>query len=164
MTHDCGQTSLRVSCRLNVAIMCHTRRREFVCATSCISRCGELMETTVWNAVMSALAGSCIALAGIASAEEFPTRPLRIIVPFAPGGASDVVGRILAQKLGESMGQTVVVDNRAGAGANIGIGLAARSAPDGYTLLIASSAFAVNPSLYAKAPYDPYKDFQPLTC
>ncbi len=122
------------------------------------------METTVWSAVLSALAGGCIALAATASAEEFPTRPLRIIVPFAPGGASDVVGRILAQKLGESMGQTVVVDNRAGAGANIGIGLAARSAPDGYTFLIASSAFAVNPSLYAKAPYDPYKDFQPLTC
>ena len=99
-----------------------------------------------------------------AAAQQYPARPLRIIVPFAPGGASDVLARILAQKLGDSLGQTVVVDNRGGAGANIGIGLAARAAADGYTLLVASSAFAVNPSLYAKIPYDPFRDFQPLTC
>ncbi len=105
-----------------------------------------------------------IALPLAAAEPPYPSHPLRIIVPFAPGGASDVVGRLLAQKLGESMGQTVVVDNRPGAGANIGIGLAAKSPADGYTLLVASSAFAVNPSLYAKAPYDPFRDFQPITC
>src|SRR4051812_32901065 len=77
-----------------------------------------------------------------AAEQPYPTHPLRIVVPFAPGGASDVVARMLAQKLSESLGQTVVVDNRAGAGANIGIGIAAKSQPDGYTLLIASSAFA----------------------
>ena len=99
-----------------------------------------------------------------AAEPTYPSHPLRIIVPFAPGGASDVVARMIAQKLAESMGQSVVVDNRGGAGANIGIGLAAKAQPDGYTLLVASSAFAVNPSLYAKAPYDPFRDFQPVTC
>ena len=102
--------------------------------------------------------------AGTALAQNYPSRPLRIIVPFAPGGASDVIARILAQKLTESLGQTVVVDNRGGAGANIGIGLAAKAPADGHTLLIASSAFAVNPSLYAKISWEPFTDFQPLTC
>lgn len=96
-------------------------------------------------------------------AEQYPVRPLRIVVPFAPGGASDMIARMLAAKLTDSLGQTVVVDNRPGAGANIGIGLAAKSAADGYTLLVASSAFTVNPTLYAKPPYSP-ADFQPITC
>ena len=102
--------------------------------------------------------------ASTSSGQAYPTKPLRIIVPFAPGGASDVIARILAGKLTESLGQTVVVDNRPGAGANIGIGLAAKSAGDGYTLLVASSAFTVNPTLYANPPYDALKDFQMLTC
>ena len=116
------------------------------------------------SVLRAAVVSLAIALPLAAAEPQYPSHPLRIIVPFAPGGASDVVGRLLAQKLGESMGQTVVVDNRAGAGANIGIGLAAKAQPDGYTLLVASSAFAVNPSLYAKAPYDPFRDFQPITC
>jgi tripartite-type tricarboxylate transporter receptor subunit TctC len=99
-----------------------------------------------------------------AAAQQYPTRPLRIIVPFAPAGGSDIAARLLAQKLTESFGQTVVVDNRPGAGANIGIGIAAKAQADGYTILVASSAFTVNPTLYAKIPYDPRRDFQPLTC
>ena len=122
------------------------------------------MKTFVDSVLGAAVLSIAIALPLAAAEPPYPSHPLRIIVPFAPGGASDVVGRLLAQKLGESMGQTVVVDNRAGAGANIGIGLAAKAQPDGYTLLVASSAFAVNPSLYAKAPYDPFRDFQPITC
>jgi tripartite-type tricarboxylate transporter receptor subunit TctC len=115
----------------------------------------------------SLLAGA--ALLGLAAplplaAQQFPTRPIRIIVPFAPAGASDIVARLLAVKLSESLGQTVVVDNRPGAGANIGIGIAAHSANDGHTLLVASSAFTVNPTLYTKSFYDPYRDFQPITC
>ena len=102
--------------------------------------------------------------ASTSSLQAYPTRPLRIIVPFAPGGASDIIARILAAKLGESLGQTVVVDNRPGAGANIGIGLAAKSPGDGYTLLVASSAFTVNPTLYANPPYDAFRDFQMVTC
>jgi tripartite-type tricarboxylate transporter receptor subunit TctC len=100
----------------------------------------------------------------LADAQQYPARPLRIVVPFAAGGASDVVARLLAQKLTESLVQPVIVDNRPGAGANIGIGIAAKAPPDGYTLLVSSSAFTVNPTLYSKIPYDPYKDFQPLTC
>ena len=122
------------------------------------------MKSFVDSVLGAAVLSIAIALPLAAAEPQYPSHPLRIIVPFAPGGASDVVGRLLAQKLGESMGQTVVVDNRAGAGANIGIGLAAKAQPDGYTLLVASSAFAVNPSLYAKAPYDPFRDFQPITC
>jgi tripartite-type tricarboxylate transporter receptor subunit TctC len=98
------------------------------------------------------------------AAQQYPAKPLRIIVPFAPGGASDVIARILAGKLTDSLGQTVVVDNRPGAGANIGIGIAAKSPADGYTLLVASSAFTVNPTLYANPPYDALKDFQMVTC
>lgn len=112
------------------------------------------------------LAGATAAVSLPAAAQQpaFPARPLRIIVPFAPGGASDVIARLLSAKLGESLGQTVVVDNRPGAGANIGIGIAAKSPADGYTLLVASSAFTVNPTLYAKPPYDALKDFQMITC
>ena len=84
-----------------------------------------------------------------------------MIVPFAPGGPTDVIARVIAQKLTETWGQQVVVDNRGGAGGNIGMGLAAQRAADGYTILIVSSSFVVNPSLYAKIPYDPYKSFSP---
>jgi tripartite-type tricarboxylate transporter receptor subunit TctC len=122
------------------------------------------MKPFVNRALCATVIAVGIALPLAAAAQQYPSHPLRIIVPFAPGGASDVVARILAQKLGESMGQSVVVDNRAGAGANIGIGIAAKAQADGYTLLVASSAFTVNPSLYAKAPYDPFTDFQPVTC
>jgi tripartite-type tricarboxylate transporter receptor subunit TctC len=123
------------------------------------------MTTNVLKPVLVAVVLSAgIAVPLTAVAQQYPSRPLRIIVPFAPGGGSDLVARLLAIKLTESLGQTVVVDNRPGAGANIGIGLAARAPGDGYTLLVASSAFTVNPTLYSKPPYDPFRDFQPVTC
>ena len=123
------------------------------------------MRRKIFHTVAAVLALSAIiAVPMTAAAQQYPSRPLRIIVPFAPGGGSDVVARMLAARLTESFGQTVVVDNRPGAGANIGIGLAARAPSDGYTLLVASSAFTVNPTLYAKTPYDPFRDFQPVTC
>lgn len=93
----------------------------------------------------------------------YPSRPVRMIVPFAPGGPTDVIARIIAQRLTELWAHQVVVDNRAGAGGNIGMGLATQAPPDGYTLLVVSSSFVVNPSLYAKIPYDPYKSFIPVT-
>src|ERR1700751_6157429 len=99
---------------------------------------------------------------GPARAAGYPDRPIRIIVPFAPGGPTDIMARIVASRLGEAINGTVIVDNRAGAGGNIGIGLAAHAEGDGYTLLITSSAYVVNPGLYAKIPYDPYKDFAPI--
>jgi tripartite-type tricarboxylate transporter receptor subunit TctC len=94
-----------------------------------------------------------------AKAAKYPERPIKIIVPFAPGGPTDIMARILGQHLAEAVGGTVVVENKPGAGGNIGIGIAAHAEPDGYTLLITSSAYVVNPGLYAKIPYDPYKDF-----
>lgn len=101
----------------------------------------------------------CAALAGHAQTEKYPTRPVRLIVPFAPGGPTDTIARLLAAQLTTSLGQQVIVDNRGGAGGNIGMGLAASAAPDGHTLLLVSSSFVVNPSLYRKIPYDPFKSF-----
>jgi len=92
----------------------------------------------------------------------YPERPVTIVVPFAAGGANDVVVRILQQPLSEALGQPVIVENRGGAGGNIGFGFVARARADGYTLLLAPNSFTVNPSLYEKAPYDPFKDFEPV--
>jgi tripartite-type tricarboxylate transporter receptor subunit TctC len=97
-----------------------------------------------------------------ARAAGYPERPVKIIVPFAPAGPTDIMARILATHLGEAIGGTVIVENKAGAGGNIGIGTAAHADPDGYTLLVTSSAYVVNPGLYAKIPYDPYQDFAPI--
>ncbi len=93
----------------------------------------------------------------------YPTHAVRIIVPFAPAGPADILARLLAQKLSENLGQQFYIENHPGAGGNIGMGHAARSAPDGYTLLLVSSSYMVNPSLYAKVPYDQIKDFAPVT-
>jgi tripartite-type tricarboxylate transporter receptor subunit TctC len=98
-----------------------------------------------------------------ARAVGYPDRTVRIIVPFAAGGPSDLTARLLSQKFGEALGQTFIVENRGGAGSNLGTAVVARSAPDGYTLLVTSSAFVVNPGLYKQCPYDPIKDFAPIT-
>ena len=99
-----------------------------------------------------------------AVAQPYPNKPIRLIVPFPPGGTTDILGRMVGQKLSEAMGVQVVIDNRPGAGASIGTDLAAKSPPDGYTLLMGpSGALAVNPWLYAKLPYDPLADFAPIT-
>lgn len=97
-----------------------------------------------------------------ADAAGYPDRPIKIIVPFAPAGPTDIMARIVATHLGEALSGSVVVENRPGAGGNIGIGLAAHAEADGYTLLITSSAYVVNPGLYVKIPYDPYMDFAPI--
>ena len=98
---------------------------------------------------------------GIVVAQSYPTKPVRLIIPFPPGGSNDIVGRFIATKLTERLGKQVVVDNRGGAGGVIGTEAAAKSEPDGYTLLIISSAYAINTSLY-KLPYDPVKAFAPI--
>jgi tripartite-type tricarboxylate transporter receptor subunit TctC len=99
-----------------------------------------------------------------ASAQTFPSRPVRIVVPFAPGGATDIVTRVVSQKLNESWGQTVVVDNRAGAGGNIGADIVAKATPDGYTLLMTSgSIVTANPHMFRKLPYSPEKDLVAVT-
>lgn len=98
-----------------------------------------------------------------ARAQAYPSRPVRVIVPVAAGGANDTTARLFAQKLSESLAQQFYVENIAGAGGNLGIGTAARAAPDGYTLLAAGGNFVINPSLYAKIPYDPEKDFEAVS-
>jgi tripartite-type tricarboxylate transporter receptor subunit TctC len=102
-------------------------------------------------------------LASPAAAEPWPTHPVRVIVPFPAGGPADTLGRMLADKLAAAWGQPVVIENRGGAGGNIGAEIAARAAPDGYTLLINPSNHVINASLYAKLPFDPLTDFTPLT-
>ncbi len=106
----------------------------------------------------------CAAIACAAQAAEsvFPDRPVRLLVPQPPGGSTDVMARMVAQKLTELWGQPVIVDNRAGASGNIGTALVAKATPDGYTMLANSSVFAVNPGLYKNAGYDPLRDFAPV--
>lgn len=98
-----------------------------------------------------------------ASAQSYPAKPIRVIVGQAPGGATDIVSRALAQKLTEQMGQSVVIDNRSGAAGSIGSAIAASANPDGYTALIISSTYTINPSLYRKLPFDPVRDLKPVT-
>lgn len=98
-----------------------------------------------------------------AAQEKYPSKPIRLIVPFAVGGGTDIPARVLAAKMAEILGQQVIIDNRPGAGGNLGTDLAAKAPPDGYTILLGSiSAFAINPGLYKKMPYDPIKDFEPI--
>ena len=111
--------------------------------------------------LIGAAAASSLAPAG-AKAAGYPERPVKIIVPFAPAGPTDIMARILVAHLGDAIGGTLIVENKPGAGGNIGIGAAAHAEPDGHTLLITSSAYVVNPGLYAKIPYDPYTDFAPI--
>jgi tripartite-type tricarboxylate transporter receptor subunit TctC len=113
-----------------------------------------------------ALAGAGLiapALARTAGAQAYPARPVRVIVPFGPGGPTDVFARLMAQHLSDDMGVQFYVENMGGAGGNIGAGHAARSAPDGYTILVNGANHVVNPALYPQVPYDPIKDFDPVT-
>ncbi len=95
--------------------------------------------------------------------EVYPTRPIHLIVPYPPGGGTDIVGRLLGEKLSASLKQPIIVDNRGGAGGVLGTEVAAKAVPDGYTLLLAPSSHVINPSIYAKLPYDTLKDFAPIT-
>ena len=110
------------------------------------------------------IAAAALLAACIAQAQSFPTKPVRMIIPNATGGPSDLVGRVLAQKLSEAWGQSVVVDNRVGAGGNIGVDAVAKAAPDGYTILVTNSApIVVNQFLYAKVPYDAIRDLTAIS-
>ncbi len=122
------------------------------------------MRRCVRVALACALATLAGVVPGAGHAQAYPTRPIRLVVPFPPGGSLDVVARAIGQKLATAWGQPVVIDNRPGAGGNIGADLVAKSPPDGYTILEgALSTHAVNVSLYGKLPYDPIKDFAPIT-
>ena len=105
---------------------------------------------------------AALALSLAAGAQSFPTKPLRLVVTYPPGGGADLMARLIAPKMAETLGQPVVVENKPGASGQIGAGEVARAAPDGYTLLLDASSYSVNPSLYAKLPYDPAKAFAPI--
>ena len=124
-----------------------------------------VLYTRTWrNAVRVGLAALLLAAGLPVIAQTFPTKPSRLVVPFPPGGPLDVIGRLIAQQLGERWGQNVVVENKPGAGGNIGADFVAKATPDGYTVVMgALSTHAVNPSLYSKMPYDAQKDFAPIT-
>jgi len=110
------------------------------------------------------VAGAAVLPAHVAQAQTYPDRPIRLVIPFPPGGGSDITGRTIAQKLGEALGQQVVADNRGGAGGNIGTDIVAKAVPDGYTLVMAlSGPFSINGSLLGKLPFDPLKDFALIT-
>jgi tripartite-type tricarboxylate transporter receptor subunit TctC len=122
----------------------------------------------LWQSVIHRAFAALFAAASICAppvaAQTYPSKPIRMIVPYTPGGSTDIVARVVGQKLGEALRAQVVIDNRPGAGGNIGVEAAAKSAPDGYTLVMGHiGTFAVNPALYAKLPYDPVRDFAPIS-
>jgi tripartite-type tricarboxylate transporter receptor subunit TctC len=116
------------------------------------------------RAAVAAAAMLAIALAGSASAQTYPTKPIRVVVPYAAGGITDILARALGQKLGEALGQSIVIDNRPGANSQVGAEIVARAAPDGYTLIVsADTTFVMNPHLTPKVAYDPLVDFIPVS-
>jgi len=125
------------------------------------------MASTGWRNQLRRIALAAVgaaALSGLVQpAAAYPDRPITVVVPFAPGGPTDIIARILSLSLGQSLGQQVVIDNRGGAAGNIGMGQVARATPDGHTLLLTSTAIAVNPALFKNLPYDPIKDFAPIS-
>src|SRR5438445_9462392 len=121
--------------------------------------------TMAWRALAAAVAllSAELAQPRDASAQSYPTKSVRLIVPFAAGGPTDVIARIVAQKLSEAWGHQVYTENVPGAGGNTGVTMVARAPADGYTILVVSTGFIVNPSMYTKISYDPVKDFAPIT-
>ena len=117
-----------------------------------------------WREFIGLVTGVVMLLpAGAGAAELYPTRPIHLVVPYPPGGGTDIVARLVGEKLSASLKQPIVVDNRGGAGGVLGTEVAAKAAADGYTLLLAPSSHVINPSIYAKLPYDTVKDFAPIT-
>ncbi len=110
-----------------------------------------------------ALLSMLLAHTCLAQAVDYPARPIRFIVPYAPGGSSDVLARTLGKKMGDTLGQPFLIDNRPGAGSMVGTDAAAKASPDGYTIILSDMPHTINPSINAKVPYDPVKDFAPIT-
>src|SRR5262245_12660208 len=113
--------------------------------------------------LQAAIAATSVAVSRTGTAQDYPARPVRVIVAFAPGGTTDTFARIMAQKLSENFGRQFYVENIAGATGNIGTALVAKAPPDGYTLLFPFSSYVVNPTLFDRIPYDPIKDLEPIS-
>ncbi len=116
-----------------------------------------------WMALCAALLGGGVLAVPAVQAQDWPTKPVKLVVPFSPGGATDIIGRLVGQKLGDRLGQPIVVDNRPGAATTIGNAAVAKAAPDGYTLLFAPTPFVITQALYSHLPYDAEKDFSPVS-
>ncbi|MCX7137339.1 MAG: tripartite tricarboxylate transporter substrate-binding protein, partial [Proteobacteria bacterium] len=110
-----------------------------------------------------AIMAATVVFAPVAQAQDYPNRQIRIVLPFSPGGGTDLLARLLSKRFYEVWGQTATVDNRPGAGGNLGADIVAKSAPDGYTLLMSTASLAVNVTLYSKLPFDVRRDFIPIT-
>ena len=121
------------------------------------------MRRARWSVLSAVVAAALPCLTPAAAAAAYPDRNILLIVPFAPGGPTDIIARIISAAFQKSLGQSVIVDNRGGAAGNIGMSAAARATPDGYTLLLTSTAIAVNPALFNNLGYDPFKDFVPIS-
>jgi tripartite-type tricarboxylate transporter receptor subunit TctC len=124
---------------------------------------GKVMRAALTSCLMPALFLAAAAQAGTPQVQDYPNKPIRFVVGFSPGGGTDTVARILAQKIGTAWGQSIVVDNRPGAGGVIASELVAKAAPDGYTILFVSASFTITPSLQNSLPFDPLKDFSPVS-
>jgi hypothetical protein len=120
-------------------------------------------QQSLCRACIRMLVAGLLVFAGVAGAQDFPSKPVRVVVPFPAGGTTDIIGRIVGQRLTKDWKHQVVIDNRPGGGANIGAEVAMRSAADGYTLFMASTAHSINATLYPKLAYDPLKDFSPIS-
>ena len=125
-----------------------------------VGRAATFLRMLAWAALL-AVAPACFAQT--TTPDAYPSRPIRVIVPFAPGGVTDTIARLWAQRMSQALGQQLFVENHGGGASNVGTELAAHQPGDGYTILVAASSFAVNPSLYTKVPYDPLRDFIPIT-
>jgi tripartite-type tricarboxylate transporter receptor subunit TctC len=112
--------------------------------------------------LFAAVTASVALVSSPAGADEYPEKPIRMVVGFPPGGGADIMARLVAERLGGKLGSQIVVDNRPGAGSSIGIGIAAQATADGYTILFTTASFTINPNLYASVPYDPIEDFSPV--
>ena len=118
----------------------------------------------VWKCAGLALVLAAQCVMGAALAADYPTKPIKMVVPYAPGGGADAVARIVAKKVSESIGQPIVIENKGGAGSILGTDMVAKAEPDGYTLLLGQSGpISINPAVYKSLPYDPVKDFVPVT-
>jgi tripartite-type tricarboxylate transporter receptor subunit TctC len=123
----------------------------------------EIEDSAMLRSIAAILIAGMALTAPASAQSSYPTRTVTLIVPFAAGGPTDIIARILAQSLSQALGQSVIVDNRPGGGGNPGMAMVARAAPDGHTLLLTSTAIAVNPGLFENLPYDPLKDFVPIS-
>ncbi|MBC7780355.1 MAG: tripartite tricarboxylate transporter substrate binding protein [Proteobacteria bacterium] len=128
-----------------------------------VGRSSDVRNTRVTGYLMMCLAWSFAQDASAQSGAAYPNRPLRFIVPFTPGGSNDIFGRVVGQRLSEAMGQPVLIDNRPGAGGLLGAEIVAKAPPDGYNLMIHSTSFTTNVAIQARVPFDPFKDFAPIT-